>query len=548
MTPRLDNPFYYLDNFQAVLRWVGQRYGDMLDQAETDFMQRFPSLPQAARALLARMVMRKGSLFRLGKLRYPEIGDPRAACAPLVEAGWVDPAPVLSLEQLFALLTRAEIAQAFGAHLPRRQLAKSAQWDCLAKQYPDPRPFAGWWPDARDSVQALVAKPMCERFRLMFFGTLSQDWSEFVLADLGLYRYEQVDFPASSRVLQCRRDVDDYLLLHGCRERFRAGAAPDDILADVPPQAYSNGWIEQRRARLLFLLARQYEKTGQWQAAYGLYMQNAGADAKSRAVRVLEQDGRPEEALALAETLAREPAGEAQAQQLARIVPRLLRKLGRPAKPRSRPAQVDTLLLDLPRPTQPLCVEEVARAWLERPGAPAYYVENTLVNALFGLLCWDALFAPMPGAFFHPFQNGPADLHSADFLPRRQALFDDCLAQLDTGRYRRTILRNHARKAGLQCAFVAWNIIDRQVLRHALRCIPASHLKKWFQRMLADLPANRSGFPDLVQFWPAQRRYRMVEVKGPGDRLQDNQVRWLDYCAAHGMPVAVCRVQWAPAT
>ena len=39
-------------------------------------------------------------------------------------------------------------------------------------------------------------------------------------------------------------------------------------------------------------------------------------------------------------------------------------------------------------------------------------------------------------------------------------------------------------------------------------------------------------------------RYRMIEVKGPGDRLQDNQKRWLAFCAEHGMPVEVCYVRW----
>ena len=53
--------------------------------------------------------------------------------------------------------------------------------------------------------------------------------------------------------------------------------------------------------------------------------------------------------------------------------------------------------------------------------------------------------------------------------------------------------------------------------------------------------------PDLIQFWPQEQRYRMIEVKGPGDRLQDNQRRWLALCAAHGMPVDVCYVQWASA-
>ena len=36
----------------------------------------------------------------------------------------------------------------------------------------------------------------------------------------------------------------------------------------------------------------------------------------------------------------------------------------------------------------------------------------------------------------------------------------------------------------------------------------------------------------------------MLEVKGPGDRLQDNQLRWLAFCEAHQMPVTVCYVQW----
>jgi hypothetical protein len=36
----------------------------------------------------------------------------------------------------------------------------------------------------------------------------------------------------------------------------------------------------------------------------------------------------------------------------------------------------------------------------------------------------------------------------------------------------------------------------------------------------------------------------MIEVKGPGDRVQDNQRRLLEYCASHEIPVAVCYVRW----
>lgn len=177
-------------------------------------------------------------------------------------------------------------------------------------------------------------------------------------------------------------------------------------------------------------------------------------------------------------------------------------------------------------------------------GAPVYYVENTLINSLFGLLCWPAIFKAMPGAFFHPFHRGPADLHSADFYLRRSSDFAACLAQLDDGSYQATIRATLAAKHGIVSPFVSWDVLDDGLLDLALACIPAAHLKKAFERILLDIKSNRSGFPDLIQFWPAEQRYRMIEVKGPGDRLQDNQLRWIAYCAEHAMPVSVCYLQW----
>lgn len=176
-----------------------------------------------------------------------------------------------------------------------------------------------------------------------------------------------------------------------------------------------------------------------------------------------------------------------------------------------------------------------------------FYVENALINSLFGLLCWPAVFMALPGAFFHPFQSGPADLGAPDFTLRRAAAFDACLARLDDGSYRALILERFASKQGVQSPFVFWGALSEPLLRLALDCIPAAHLKLFFRRLLCDVRANRTGFPDLVRFWPAERRYELVEVKGPGDKLQDNQIRWLQYCTEQGIPVRVCHVRWREA-
>ena len=94
-----------------------------------------------------------------------------------------------------------------------------------------------------------------------------------------------------------------------------------------------------------------------------------------------------------------------------------------------------------------------------------------------------------------------------------------------------------------------WAIVDEPLVELALTCIPAVHLRLCFERLLGDLKANRAGLPDLIQFMPdapvGEPRYRMIEVKGPGDRLQDNQRRWLTFFHRHAMPVAVCYVSWS---
>ena len=36
----------------------------------------------------------------------------------------------------------------------------------------------------------------------------------------------------------------------------------------------------------------------------------------------------------------------------------------------------------------------------------------------------------------------------------------------------------------------------------------------------------------------------MIEVKGPGDRLQDHQVRWLQFFASNGIAASVCYLRW----
>lgn len=543
MANPLEDPLYYLQNFRQVLQWLGQRYADLLDPDETQFIQQFDSLPQASQALLVRMVMRKGVHFRAGKLNYLEIGCTHAAAQPLLQLGWVNDQQPLAFEELFALLQKGEILNAFKPWIDQPKANKVEWLAGLAAQFPESRSFAQWCPALPDTLYSLTVMDLCDRLRLMFFGNLYQDWSEFVLADLGIYTYEKVEICAESRGLRSRDDVQGFLFLHGCQQAFEAGEPIEDIRTRITALNTDNPWLERRRAKLLFLLGQHCERLAELALAAQIYRTCAYPGARARLIRVLERQEDYAQAMALASAAQQTPESAAEQQHLLRVLPRLRRKLGEPALPRLKPREVTRLDLALPQALE--SVEASVQAHLNEPDAPVHYVENGLINSLFGLLCWDAIFAPLPGSFFHPFQRGPADLHSEDFHQRRADLFAACFAQLQDQRYKATIRQRYQEKWGIQSPFVFWNLLNEELLEQALACFPAAHLRHWFERLLLDIRANRAGMPDLIQFWPAQNTYRMIEVKGPGDRLQDNQLRWLEFCAEHQMPVTVCYVRWA---
>ena len=591
-----DFRFYYLTNFERALAWIAERYGDLLAPPEEAFLREFATLPLASRALLVRMLMRKGRLFRSSKLAYEEIGDALAAATPLLVLGWLNAEPELAIDELFALLTKAELKRIFAATSGGANVTKTALLDALRPSYTNARRFEAWLditygvadgvphavvggvktgaardtpvrpcglfdpepliPERAERIFDVTIAPLCERLRLMFFGNLRQTWAEFVLAELGIFQYERVAFDTSSRAFQQRADIDRYMLLQQCRDTLDAEFDLEPLLATIETVASDNPWIERRRAKLLFHIGQHCERGQDWQNALSVYQQCRYPGARHRRLRVLERSECYEQAWPIAREALAAPESDEERQRVARMIPRLRRRLGATQSLSPLPSLlqsatnaaancIDRIEVVLPRPATPTRVELIARDHLARDDAPVHYVENALFNSLFGLLCWEAIFEAVPGAFFHPFQSGPADLYAHDFYTRRATSFDACLEHLASTRYRETILRCFAQKRGIQSPFVSWGLLTEELLAQALDCLPAAHLRACFGRLLRDLKANRSGLPDLIQFWPAAQHYALIEVKGPGDRLQDNQLRWLDFCATHSIPVKVLHLRWA---
>lgn len=535
---------YYLRNFRTAMEWIAARYEDLLAEDEACFLARFDALPASSQALLVRLVMRKGPHFRLSRLSYPEIGDLQAAAAPLFDYGWCCDDHPLSIAEVCLLLRRHELVEHFSGQVEHRSMAKSDIVTLLQHDCAEEKPLAAWCPALQDRLLTLTVGDCCERLRLLFFGNLNQDWSEFVLADLGVFRYERVAFSTQSRGFACRRDVEDYLRLFRCREAFANGMEPAEVLGRLGPFQSDNRQLRLRHAKLLFRMAQHLERSGQLEAALALYQDSRFPGARQRRVRVLEKLERFAEAWSMVQDALQSPESDSERQLMARARARLAGKLGQARPARIAAPRHGLLELVLPRP-EAGSVEYAVLGHLHDAEAPVFYVENALINSLFGLLFWDAIFAPLPGAFFHPFQSAPADLLDGDFRQRRDTLITARFNELDAGTYPATIRQTYRDKFGLQSPFVAWGTLSEELLEVALHCLEPKQLKACFERLLDDIKGNRTGMPDLVQFWPAERRFRMIEVKGPGDRLQDNQRRWLAFCAVHDIPVDVCHVRWA---
>ncbi|MDN3638628.1 VRR-NUC domain-containing protein [Simiduia curdlanivorans] len=540
-------PLYYLHNYRTLLQWVRSRYVDLLSEAETCYADNFFQLSEPAQALLTRLITRKGEYFRLSKIAYEEIPDISQALEPLTQLGWLTLSPQVSINEVFTFLTRQELTTWLGKYA-----GSKTQWQAeFAQLYPGTKPWDDWFneaelllPKTKDFTGDLLAvtiMPLSDVYRLLFFGNHYQALSEFVLAELGVFQYERVAFSSKCLSFTHRRDLEVYQQLQRAREKFEQDGDISAALASMPSAASSPDWLARRQHRFGFQFGVKLEQAKDYERALDVYVNCGFSEARARRVRVLEKLARQQEALALLTEALAAPYSEAERQQLERARPRLQRALGIESEkpPVFRPASSQlTLKFGEWR------VEQAVAEHLHCAQAPVFWVENYLWTGLFGLFFWPAIYAPVQGAFFNPFQARPKDLYHQRFAERRAERIQECWQLLVADNYKATLLQRYRDKQGLQSPLVNWAQLSEDLVALALDCIAPEQLSAIFTRMLFDLKANSAGFPDLIQFLPAQRCFRLIEVKGPGDKLQDNQLRWLEFFRHNDIAAEVCYVEW----
>jgi hypothetical protein len=196
-------------------------------------------------------------------------------------------------------------------------------------------------------------------------------------------------------------------------------------------------------------------------------------------------------------------------------------------------------------------ISEIHHAWKKGEGTVeqqaceyfnhAVWYENSLPLGVFGLIYWPAIFADVPGVWHHPFQAAPTDMYEIEFTENRKNEITE-LNDLTKEQWRKSIISTFELKQNIRNPFVNWSAIS---LEWVLNCFDSLSQKQWqglFSHLLSDIRQYQSGFPDLFQ--KTDNDYRFIEIKGPGDKLQDNQIEWLGVFGRLDIKADVCYVSY----
>jgi len=525
---------YYLDNFHTVASFVAATYQDLLSQSEHQWFGRICSVSIQAQRLYIRLLNRRGSTFRLSRLRYPEIGaNTGPAAEELAKCGLASCHAPEDWSILLGCFTRPELLDLLELH-GLRNLCRVDLTTHIANCDNTLRDRYRRTLQGSDQWITLDGHKHWMLMQLCFFGNLYQDSSELVLSQLGTLTYMDYPLDPSCRAFVSRQQIDAHWRYFECEALLecidRGDASGLLNLADSLPDTCDDDLNLQRRLdRIRNRIARQLERLGRTDEALRLFEASVHPPACERRVRIMMGRGQWQQALMLALQMCEQPYNEPERLTGLRLVNQCRKALGVSCRRLTSFKPASTKLVLRSDGTR---VEELARRFYARRGT-CFHTENTLVNGVLGLFIWDILFHPVPGVFFNPFQSAPADFNQPAFYQRRADLFEKRFAELDdkSGMVDR-VLKAYQQHFGKQNPLVRWQRLSPEMLSLAVNRIPLAHWRALFDRILADTRENTAGFPDLVLF-PEDAGYEFIEIKGPGDALQANQRRWMQYFDQH---------------
>ena len=517
---------YYANSVCQLLRFVVDRYSDLLNKKELRFSTSVLDLSADAQRLYARILSRRGPIFLVAQFEYREVKDVASAFEELERNKLIKRNADVPAELLCQKLTLTQLREVF--ELQEFKGSKSALVSKIQETHPEENilerirlRFPWFELDQTDRIAT---------FSLLFFGDRYQDLSTFVVHDLGILRLEQYALDSKTRQFKSRQEIDCYLDWWTLSERMNEEEPleTEELIQSIHrlKSSNTNRTLERQRSKLLNRIGRELERRGELLQSLHAYQHSSVHPARERQMRVfhrldqiIEMEELRTEITATPWTIEEKLFAE---------------KFKRKSKVDVKYNTNEQVLVHPSTDNIEIfaCSEFEARGW------SAWHLENHLPSALFGLAYWDWVYAPVQEAFVNPFQIGPRDLYAPEFFAIRRELCVDPM--MDSMPLAQRLEQTFEQKFGISNPLVNWKIFDKSVLETVVRCMGEESIRKLLQLMQPDLRQMRSGFPDLFVVKPDDT-FEFVEVKGPTDQVRPNQHIWLQALASKELPVSVLK-------
>ncbi|MGB5344879.1 MAG: exonuclease domain-containing protein [Woeseia sp.] len=532
--------YYYLDHFLELLAFVEQHYAHVLLEQHVELIDAFRQLPRDAQCLYVRLVNRKGRLFAIDKLRYPELQDVPGLVRILQEQGWIGCPEVAHFQDLLRFLTKTEL---FAALQPRytglaRSLKKS-ELIAFASEHADPGLLLAALRTGRLCVQQRHEEVRYLLF--LYFGRIQDGLTQFTMRDLGLVRTNGMTDSYEPRFGEREEAVEHYFFA-ARRARLKLGdeAVAGALLREIAewPDANFAGSAVQRD-KLALEIGRTVERAGNVAEALTAYSRGESLECGDREVRALLSMGERDAARSLLEQRIDSPRSDAEQLLAQDLYERKFNK-------KRTSSLTDTL-----RAGEVIDIDESRLGAPERAavdhynalGLRAYRVENLLWRTLFGLLFWRELFSDEGAARSSPFEFLPKALADGSFATRHALQIEERMALLlDPPVLKRKLLKTSTRFYGTPNGVFRWRRSQLDALFALLDVAEPAAMQAMLRNLCERYREVRHGYPDLLVIDDA--RVRFVEIKAEGDQLRRNQLMRLRELHEAGFRAEVVRVRW----
>ncbi|XP_045141698.1 fanconi-associated nuclease 1 isoform X2 [Echinops telfairi] len=578
---------YYLKNFLMVLKEVFENEDDMMlfDEHEKEIVTKFYNLSASGQKLYVRLFQRKLNWIKVNKLEYEEIDlNLLPVIKELKDEGFIQTeAELQELSDVLELLSVVELktlAKIF--HLKpngqKQQLVNS--FLKFAKQR-----SVFTWDKNQPGIGAVILKRakdfagpslrICKgpravfsRILLLFSLTNSMEDEEAACGGQGqlstvllLVNFGQIKFPSytiyrKTKIFQDRDDLIKYATAaHMLSDISAAMASGDWDAARELAQCAQKDWSQLKNHPSL----RYHEDLPLFLRCFTvgwIYTR-----ILSRNVEILERLHMYEDAVKELENLLSQKiyCPESRGRWWDRLALNLHKHLKHlelvtitgKVCPQSGPGK-STFVMEVEEagvPTTVLCsVEELALAHYRCDGFDqGIHGEGSTFSTLYGLLLWDIIFMDgIPDIFRNAYQDFPLDLYTDSFFTSRRPAIEARLQLIhaaDAPTLCSWLAAAWQAQEGRVASIVNWNrFASLQQAQDLVSCLGGHVLSSVFRQLATDFRHCRGGLPDLVVWNSQNHHFKLIEVKGPNDRLSYKQMIWLDELQKLGAEVEVCHV------